>query len=178
MRLMSISLMILGTGAMSVGPTFVGGRQDAAQPSLMKPAAHFALAADPSVEATKPQNTVMSEIEQAPDGLFYLSVRINEKPMRFVVDSGASVVVLTKADAQALSLDASSNKRQSIQTASGSKPMRWTRLDKLSVAGQTLTNLDAAIIDSGLETSLLGQNALAQLGSVVQTGTLMQIRHP
>jgi aspartyl protease family protein len=177
MRVFSIALLLMGVSVMSSGQMLAGGQGLSAQPQA-KPTANFVRAPDDAPTASKPKDAVMSEIEQAPDGLFYVTVRINNKPVRFVIDSGASVVVLTKADAQVLSLATSNTKRQSIQTASGSKPMRWTRLETLSIAGQTLTDVDAAIIDSGLQTSLLGQNALARLGSVVQSGTTMQIRHP
>ncbi len=177
MRLFSIALVLIGVSFVPSGQMLVGDQARSAPPQE-EPAANFVRAPDVALIGPKAKDAVMSEIKQAPDGLFYVTVHINTKPVRFVIDSGASVVVLTKTDAQALSLASSSTKRQSIQTASGSKPMRWTRLDTLSIAGQTLTNVDAAIIDSGLQTSLLGQNALAQLGSVVQTGTTIQIRYP
>ena len=122
--------------------------------------------------------SIISEIERSADGLFYVNGRVNGKVIRFVIDSGASVVVLTKADAAALSLSPTGPQSQMIQTAGGSSPMRWTSLSSVTIAGQTLTDVDAAVMDKGLQTSLLGQNILSRLGTITQEGTNLRFYQP
>ncbi len=122
--------------------------------------------------------SIISEIERSADGLFYVNGRVNGKLIRFVIDSGASVVVLTKADAASLSVMPKGPQSQMIQTAGGSSPMRWTSLTSVTIAGQTLTDVDAAVMDKGLQTSLLGQNILSRLGTITQEGTNLRFYQP
>ena len=109
------------------------------------------------------------------DGLFYLTGRVNGVPVRFVVDTGANVVVLTASDARraGVTLGAAT---QRMETASGGSAMRWATLGELDIAGQRLTQTRAAVVAEGLNMSLLGQNALAQLNSVTLTRNRLEIR--
>ncbi len=109
------------------------------------------------------------------DGLFYLTARVNGVPIRFVVDTGANVVVLTDDDARRAGIRPG-NGTQRMETASGGSEMRWATLDELEIAGQRLPRTRAAVVAEGLNMSLLGQNALAQLNSVTLTGNRLEIR--
>ncbi|MGC9417883.1 MAG: retropepsin-like aspartic protease family protein [Rhodovulum sp.] len=57
-----------------------------------------------------PRQTVFAEdarieVPRAPDGHYYLTIDVNDAPVRFVVDTGATDVVLTRADAERAGLD-------------------------------------------------------------------------
>src|SRR6267143_648828 len=52
-------------------------------------------------------------------GHFFAEASVNDVPMRFVVDTGASVVVLSAADASRLGVDWRKGQRRMLQTANG-----------------------------------------------------------
>ncbi|WP_375401958.1 TIGR02281 family clan AA aspartic protease [uncultured Sphingomonas sp.] len=112
-------------------------------------------------------------VEQADDGLFYITVRVNDASIQFVVDTGASVVVLSARDAARAGVLAAGS--VAVDTAGGVSSMRRARIERVVLAGQTMQGVDAAIVDRHLETSLLGQSALSQLGSVTFRKTRLEL---
>ncbi len=110
------------------------------------------------------------------DGLFYVTARVNGAPVKFVVDTGANVVVLTGADARRAGITPARHGSQQLETAAGGSAMSWATLDEMELAGQTLTHTRAAIVADGLKMSLLGQNALSRLNSVTLRGNRLELR--
>lgn len=136
---------------------------------------------EPVISEPAPPNftdlTAPQRVQQESDGLFYLTAEINGALVRFVVDTGASVVVLTPEDARRIGVaDRARATGTRIQTAGGSAAMRWTRLGSLRIGRREVRDLDAAIMANGLPTSLLGQNALAKFGSVTIIGDQLHLR--
>ncbi|MBO9714525.1 retropepsin-like aspartic protease [Sphingomonas sp.] len=115
------------------------------------------------------------EIVRSSDGLFYLDAKVNGEIVRFVVDTGASVVVLTGDDANRLGLDDKLGAEDRMRTAGGSAPMRWSKLDTIEAAGRQLSRIDVAVAGAELKVSLLGQNVLSQLGTVSFKGDKLVI---
>lgn len=109
------------------------------------------------------------------DGLFYVTAKVNGTPIRFVVDTGANVVVLTGSDARRAGVTSGVGAER-IETAAGGSTMRWAMLDRVDLAGQRLTGTRAAVVEDGLKISLLGQNALSQLQSVTLVGERLELR--
>ena len=103
-------------------------------------------------------------VRQASDGLFYVDAAVNGERVRFVVDTGASVVVLNASDAARTGVGTSVHVR--VETAAGSSSMQRARIENISVAGQSMKGVAAVVMRDNLKVSLLGQSALAQLGSV------------
>lgn len=117
-----------------------------------------------------------SEIGRSQDGLFYVTGSVNGVNVRFVVDTGATVVVLTPADASRAGVKFDNGKGKArLQTASGSSSMHWAKVDNVTVAGQQVKKLDAAIVRDGLKVSLLGQNYLSQLNSLTLKGDKLHL---
>ena len=111
-----------------------------------------------------------------PDGLFYVGGKVNGRPTRFIVDTGASVVVLSEGDARSAGIDVDpADFGDNMATVGGKSRAAWVRLDRLSIAGYTLRHLDVAVVQ-GAHTSLLGQNALSQLDGVVQDRNRITLR--
>ena len=94
-----------------------------------------------------------------------------------LVDSGASLVALTRNDAEAIGIDVD---RLPIggtaQTAGGTVPMRTVLLDSVDVDGITIRNVEAAVVDANMGVSLLGQSYLAKLAAVNVEGDTMTLR--
>lgn len=117
------------------------------------------------------------EYERAPDGLFYVTGLVNGHSIRFLVDTGASVVMLTREDASAIGLDIEQESfRSQVRTASGASSMAWATLRHVDVAGHRLSRIDAAVPQGGLPVSLLGQNVLRQLGALTIDGDQLRIQ--
>jgi len=115
-------------------------------------------------------------VRRDPDGLFRVSLRVNNVATRFIVDTGATTTVLTGRDADRAGVVPSRNGHDLIATAAGPSPMRWARLDRVEIGGARISGVEAAVVDRGLATSLLGQNILRRLGVVTFKGDEMTIR--
>lgn len=107
----------------------------------------------------------ITTVERARDGLFYVDVVVQAQRLRFVVDTGASHVVLSTRDAARLGLNAGRS-AGAIRTASGLAPSSWSRIPALSVGDTKVADVDVVLMRSGPPTSLLGQNLLSRLGPV------------
>lgn len=103
-------------------------------------------------------------------GQFHLDVDVGGAQITFLVDTGADVVALTERDAQALGItpDAASY-RPILRTASGTGMAATVQLERMTIAGRDLENVQAVVVPD-LPVSLLGQSALRRLGSVTLQG--------
>jgi aspartyl protease family protein len=99
-----------------------------------------------------------------PRGHFFADATVNDQPVRFVVDTGASVVVLSGADAARLGLDYRKGKRANMQTANGTTTGYLVKLEKVRIGGIELLNVDGVVVDQGLgSVGLLGMSFLNRL---------------
>ena len=129
----------------------------------------------PAVEGAL-EDTPAVEFERAPDGLFYVTGLVNGHSIRFLVDTGASVVTLTRKDAETVGLDLQHSAFQSrVRTANGASSMAWAMLQDIDIAGHRLSRIDAAVPQNGLPVSLLGQNLLRKLGVVTIDGDRLRV---
>lgn len=112
-----------------------------------------------------------SEVLRAADGLFYVMAIVNGAPVKFLVDTGATMVVLTPEDARRAGVspdDAHYN--SSAETANGRTAMARVTLNEMIVGTKHTREIDAAVVQGNLPVSLLGQNWLAQLNSITISG--------
>ena len=117
------------------------------------------------------RNSSAIKIAKSPDGLFYVTALVNGTPVRFLVDTGANLVVLTPSDARRVGVEPSSATMSgNIDTAAGMSRMDRLRLERVSLASREATNVDAAVMRGGLKVSLLGVNMLSKLGVITISG--------
>jgi len=103
-------------------------------------------------------------------GQFHLDVDVGGAQITFLIDTGADVVALTEDDAQALGITPDADSfRPILQTASGTGMGAPVQLERMSIAGRELDNVQAVVVPD-LPVSLLGQSALRRLGSVTLRG--------
>jgi len=115
-----------------------------------------------------------NEVRRSADGLFYVNAIVNGAPVRFLVDTGATVIVLTPDDARRAGVGVESGAfSASAETANGRTSMARVVLDEVVVGATRTRALGAAVVQGNLPVSLLGQNWLAQLGSVTIAGDRM-----
>lgn len=125
--------------------------------------AETAMAARIEPEPARPASSRAS-IVKAKDGHYWADAKVNSTHVRFLVDTGASAVALTAADANRLGFRASSlSYDYRVMTANGEARAAKINLDSVSIAGTRLTDVDALVIDKGLDTSLLGMSYLGRL---------------
>lgn len=124
----------------------------------------------------KPGDVVI--LDRQPDGHFYADVSSNAQSLRFLVDTGASVVALTAADAQRLGLFWNYNELQHIgRGVNGDVTGKPVEIAELRVGALTAYNVRAVIIPDGLDVSLLGQSFLSKVGHVTISGNQMTLKN-
>jgi aspartyl protease family protein len=92
----------------------------------------------------------------------------NGARVRFVVDTGANLVVLTQEDARAAGINTDRlDYYQRVYTANGATTAAKTTLESLSIGDIERRNVEAMVARAGaLETSLLGMSFLSTLHSI------------
>ncbi|MBB5708270.1 retropepsin-like aspartic protease family protein [Sphingopyxis panaciterrulae] len=116
-------------------------------------------------------------LDRAGDSHFYAEAEINGQPMRMLVDSGASIIALTRRDAEAAGIDVDALPvAGSAATAGGVVPVRPVMLDSVDVGGIAVRGVAAAVLDADMGVSLLGQSYLARLDTVNVEGDTMTLR--
>ncbi|HET6525608.1 retropepsin-like aspartic protease family protein [Sphingopyxis sp.] len=111
------------------------------------------------------------------DSHFYADTEVDGTNIRMLVDSGASIVALTRRDAEAIGIDVDSLPIGGMaRTAGGDVPMRTVTLGSVVVEGIEVRQVPAAVIDADMGVSLLGQSFLAKLDTVNVEGDTMTLR--
>jgi aspartyl protease family protein len=100
-------------------------------------------------------------INVSQDGHYYLSIKIKNLPVRFMIDTGASEVVIDKNLAIKLGYDLKNiNYNKVFQTANGETYGASIYFDEVDVSGIKFYNIQGSITDSRLATPLLGMTFL------------------
>ncbi|WOF41948.1 TIGR02281 family clan AA aspartic protease [Sphingopyxis indica] len=114
---------------------------------------------------------------RAGDSHFYADANVDGTNIRMMVDSGASIVALTRRDAEAIGIDVDSLPiAGSANTAGGLVPVRPVTLDSVDVEGIEVRGVEAAVLDADMGVSLLGQSYLSKLDAVNVEGDTMTLR--
>jgi aspartyl protease family protein len=105
------------------------------------------------------------------DGHFYARAIINDVPITFAIDTGASTIALTRADALKAGFDpAKLTYNQISMTANGQVKLASVRLRSLVIGDRTFSNVAATVLDSDLDVSLMGMSFLSQFGRLTIEG--------
>lgn len=116
-------------------------------------------------------------IPKSRDGHFWALGEVNGAPVRFLVDTGASTVALTIADARRLGFETGRlTYGYTVTTANGPARAAAVKLGRVSVGGAALDDVDALVIEEGLEASLLGMSYLGRLSRFEATPTALVLR--
>lgn len=117
------------------------------------------------------------ELRRAPDGHFHARAEVNGAPVRFIVDTGASEVVLSRQDATRAGIDVGSlSFTGRARTANGLVATAPVRLDSLVFGGLVDRNLRAQVNAGELDASLLGMSYLDRFASIEIAGDRMLLR--
>lgn len=118
------------------------------------------------------------QIRKSSNGHFVVRSEVNGQPVRMLVDTGATSVVLTTDDARAAGIDVDRLRFSiRVRTANGTGSAAAVRLDSISVGGIERRDLEALVARPGaLTESLLGMNFLEELRSYEFSKDFLTIR--
>lgn len=137
----------------------------------------MAQAATPVVEAAVGASGTDAQVVKGADGHYWAEANIEGKAVRVLVDTGASVVALTRADALRLGVDPEPEAfTGKVQTASGVVRAAPVQLKTISVAGARVDRVEALVVEQGLEYSLLGMSYLGRLSAFSATPAGLTLR--
>lgn len=109
-------------------------------------------------------------------GHYIVHPSVENYRIKMMVDTGASIVALTAADAQALGIKSDANARKMmLSTANGTVTGYRTVLREIRLGDIVVRNVDAVVLpERALSMSLLGNSFLSKLqGYEVQTGRMV-----
>ena len=118
------------------------------------------------------------ELKATSNGHFQARADINGRGLAVMVDTGASLVVLTYEDAQAAGIYVKpSDFTQPVSTANGTSRVAPVTLDRISIGDITVRNVRAAVADRGLlKQTLLGMSFLNKLQRVDMRDGMMVLK--
>lgn len=113
---------------------------------------------------------------RARDGHFYAEMEVNGKKIDFIVDTGATEIVLSEQDAAHLGYPVSDliySGRAS--TANGNVPIARIKLDTVVLGHFVDSNIGATVNGGELETSLLGMRYLGRYRKIEIVGSRLTL---
>ena len=122
-------------------------------------------------QTVRPTQSVVSdtriELPRAPDGHYYLTAQVEGTPVRFVVDTGASQIVLSRNDAKRAGIDTGDLVYTGrARTANGTVRTAPVRLDRLAIGPIEDRDVRAVVNEGAMDGSLLGMEYLRRFSSV------------
>lgn len=125
-------------------------------------------------DVVAPRQAVLSggalSVPRAPDGHFHLTAEVNGEAVDFLVDTGASDIVLSRADAARVGLPEDLPFLGTAQTANGTVRLAFARVEEMSVGEVTLRDVPVSINEGELFKSLLGMAWLGQYERIEISG--------
>lgn len=97
------------------------------------------------------------------NGHFLTTGNINGKSVRFLVDTGASMISLGASDAYRIGLDPGKGQSSTVMTANGTATVSRVKLDTVRVGEITLNNVDALLHQQDMPVALLGMSFLNRM---------------
>ena len=168
-------LLVLAVCAI-VGAVFVpsGGFEAANQDPTAMGKSKQAIAEAERHKAFSAWSAGETVLPRGQNGHFFADAQVNGVPVGFMVDTGASTIALTGADASAAGLTWNDADIQVVASgASGPVYGVFTRLDQVTLGGHEASDIDAIIVPEGLGISLLGQSFLRTIEPVRIEGDKM-----
>lgn len=107
------------------------------------------------------------EVPRMFDGHFYLTARLNGEPVEFVVDTGATDVVLTRADAARIGIDLDTLAFTGrAYTANGTVRTASATVNEVALGRITDRNLRVLVNEGEMDQSLLGMAYLRRFSKI------------
>ncbi|HVF94962.1 MAG TPA: TIGR02281 family clan AA aspartic protease [Sphingomonas sp.] len=123
-----------------------------------------------------PGRPVETVLDRSGGGHFYTAADVNDEPIRFLVDTGASTVALTIEDARRAHVAFDPAQFTVIgKGASGDVRGQAVRIASVVLDGKRATDISGVVLESS-NISLLGQSYLRHVDTVEIKGDRMRLR--
>jgi len=118
------------------------------------------------------------EVPRGPGGHYHLTVAMNGTPVEMVLDTGATSVVLNRADAERIGIDVGALRFSGVaNTANGQVRTARVRIDEIRLGSRVDRNFTVLVNDGELSTSLLGMDYLERFERLeISDGRLVLIQ--
>lgn len=117
-------------------------------------------------------------LTRAADGHYYAPGNADGAALRFLVDTGATVVALTQSDAELLGHFLNPGELTVVgRGVSGAVRGKSIMIERLSVGDISADKVSAVIIPEGLPVSLLGQSFLSRIAHVTISDNRMTLKN-
>lgn len=118
-------------------------------------------------------------IRQSPDGHFWVDTMVNELPVRFLIDSGATTTAMSLATARNSGVEVNESSFPVIlTTANGSVEAQRGNIQALQVGPMIARDLPIVVAAEFGESNVIGMNFLSKLRSWRVEGTEMVLEPP
>ena len=101
---------------------------------------------------------------------------INNKPMRYMVDTGATGIAIGQPDAERIGLDYEKGDKVTVRTANGNAKAWRIRLNTVQVGDITIYGVDALVTPQPMPYVLLGNTFLSKV-HMTRQGNEMVLEH-
>ena len=131
----------------------------------------------PTKNAANPAATSEIRLEKSYDGQFYTDAKVDGQPTRFLIDTGASDIALSEADARRAGISINPAGYELIgDGASGVVRGQHVQIREIDLDGLHAQNVNAVVLP-GTQVSLLGQPFLDKLDEIVIQKGQMRLRY-
>lgn len=128
------------------------------------PAVSEEAAAEPDYAKITPHQIRVASLRKEADGHYWATARVNGSTVKFLVDTGATMISLTRRDARKIGVNTDKLVRSvDVRTASGRVKAGIVNIEKIEIDGVELEDVSAVVLEEGLEYSLLGMSFLNRL---------------
>lgn len=116
-------------------------------------------------------------LERGADGHWRADARVNGRRVNVMVDTGATLVALTHEDAKAIGIDVRNLRYDArVRTASGTARAATITLERIQIGNVRVRDVEAMVIERGLDVSLLGMSFLSRLEQFDVRGQTLRLR--
>lgn len=115
-------------------------------------------------------------IRRDEDGHFWVNGEVNGRPVRFLVDSGATVTTLSRGTAERAGVEPRGGFGVMVETANGTTMVDRGRADALNVGPIERRDVAVHISSSLGDTNLIGMNFLSTLSAWSVEGSTLVLR--
>jgi aspartyl protease family protein len=113
-------------------------------------------------------------IRQSTDGHFWINALVNNKPVRFLVDSGATTTAMNLETARESNVEISEIGFPTIlTTANGDVEAQRGSIQTLQIGSMTVTDLPIVVAEAFGDSNVIGMNFLSKLESWRVEGNVM-----
>ena len=116
------------------------------------------------------------QIRKSSDGHFYTSARINDNPIKFLIDTGATKTILSLTDASAAGINISKLVfDRPMRTANGIAYSARYQVENFNWLEKDFDQVSVQITDGELFRSLLGMDIIEKSETFLISGDLLQL---